>query len=95
MRACSAPPTSSTGSGGGFALVPIDAVQNRGDDHVVFVPADEAGAFRAVAVEPGAEGGGQVEIRRGLDPGDPVVVAGAFDLMSALTARERSAAHHH
>ena len=88
----------STGNGGdgGFALVPIDALQSLEGRSVVFVPAqDHEGAYRAVEVVPGDEAGGQVEIRRGLEPGDPVVVEGAFDLMSALTARERSAAHSH
>lgn len=78
-----------------YALVPVDAVQTLGSRQVVFVPAGEKGAFRAREVVPGAEGGGRVEIRRGLEPQEPVVVAGAFDLMSALTARERSAAHAH
>lgn len=78
-----------------YAMVPVDAVQSLGDDDVVFVPGDEQGAFRAVAVDLGAEGGGRIEVRRGLQPGDAVVVAGAFDLKSALTASERSAAHSH
>lgn len=84
-----------TGNGGGFALVPVDALQALGERQVVFVPADEEGTFRAVEVTPGAEGGGEVEIREGLEPGSLVVVDGAFDLMSALTATERSAAHSH
>lgn len=78
-----------------YAMVPIDAVQTLGDRDVVFVPGKEPGAFRAVTVELGAEGGGRVEVRQGLRPGDAVVVAGAFDLKSALTASERSAAHSH
>lgn len=78
-----------------FALVPVDAVQTVDDDRVVFVPGDEAGAFRAATVTTGDESGGQVEIRAGLEPGDRVVTAGAFDLKSALTAAGRSAAHSH
>lgn len=78
-----------------YALVPVDAVQTVGDDDVVFVPDNETGAFRAVTVTTGDEGGGQVEIRSGLAPGDRVVTAGAFDLKSALTAAGRSAAHSH
>lgn len=78
-----------------FALVPVDAVQTVGEDKLVFVPAEEAGAFRAVVVQTGAEGDGQIEIRQGIEPGDKVVVAGAFDLMSALTASGRSASHGH
>ncbi|MDT0618398.1 MAG: efflux RND transporter periplasmic adaptor subunit [Salinisphaeraceae bacterium] len=78
-----------------FALVPVDAVQTVEDDSVVFVPGDEDGAFRAVTVTTGDEGGGQVEIRSGLAAGDRVVTTGAFDLKSALTASGRSAAHSH
>ncbi|MDT0617454.1 efflux RND transporter periplasmic adaptor subunit [Salinisphaera sp. P385] len=78
-----------------FALVPVDAVQTVEDDEVVFVPGDEDGAFRAVTVTTGDEGGGQVEIRSGLAPGNKVVTVGAFDLKSALTASGRSAAHSH
>lgn len=78
-----------------FALVPIDAVQTVGERDIVFVPGNEAGAFRAVPVKLGAEGGGQVEIRQGLTPGDAVVAKGSFDLASVLTAGGRSAAHGH
>ena len=81
---------------GELALVPIDSVQTLGDREVVFVPADEEddeeeeGVFRVADVELGDEGRGLVEIRQGLEPGQPVVVEGAFDLMSMLTAQERS-----
>lgn len=78
-----------------YALVPVDAVQGLQDDSVVFVPGEEAGAFRAVPVTTGAEANGQVEIRKGLTPGDRLVTEGAFDLLSALTSGSRSAAHSH
>ena len=78
-----------------FALVPVGAVQGVDEQDVVFVPGDEPGAFRAVPVVLGAESGGQVEIREGLTPSDAVVVTGAFDLASALTAGGRSASHSH
>lgn len=78
-----------------IALVPVDAVQRIGDRMVVFVPGHEEGAFRAQAVLTGTEGEGLVGIRQGLQPGEPVVVRGAFDLMSTLTAGSRSAAHSH
>lgn len=84
-----------TGTGASYALVPVDAVQTLEGRSVVFVPAGDEGRFRAQPVELGEEGGRGVEIRRGLLPGDPVVVAGAFDLKSALTARTRSAGHDH
>ena len=76
-----------------LALIPVGAVQRLEGDPVVFVPDGAAGRFRALPVEPGEEGGGQVEILGGLRPGDPVVTAGAFDLMSALTAHTREADH--
>lgn len=78
-----------------LALVPIDAVQRIGERQVVFVPGHEDGAFRARTVSTGSEGEGQVGIREGLEPGEMVVVRGAFDLMSTLTAGSRSAAHSH
>ncbi|AWN14457.1 efflux RND transporter periplasmic adaptor subunit [Salinisphaera sp. LB1] len=79
-----------------YALVPADAVQTLDKDQpVVFVPGDESGHFRAVAVTTGDENNGRVEIRQGIDPGDPAVTAGAFDLMSVLTSGSRSAAHGH
>ena len=76
--------------------MPTDAVQSLdGDTSVVFVPGEEAGAFRVVPVTLGHEGNGRVEIRDGLAAGDAVVTEGAFDLMSALTSGSRSAAHGH
>lgn len=78
-----------------YALVPVDAVQRLGEEEVVFVPGNEAGAYRPMPVTLGDEGNGLIEVRDGLQPGDRVVVRGAFDLMSALTASSRSAAHSH
>lgn len=76
-------------------LVPIDAVQEIEGQDIVFVPGEESGHFRALPVTTGAENDQAVEILAGLAPGDPVVVSGAFDLKSALTAAGRSAAHSH
>lgn len=78
-----------------FALVPVDAVQSIGERDIVFVPGDKPGAFRATPVVLREEGGGQVEVKKGLNPGDAVVVDGSFDLASVLTAGGRSAAHSH
>jgi len=84
-----------TGSKMEYALVPVDAVQNLEQENVVFVPGHEQGAFKAVHVKTGDESNGYVELRQGIEPGDQVVVRGAFDLKSALTASGRSAAHSH
>lgn len=78
-----------------YAMVPVDAVQRIDGEDVVFVPGGEAGSFRSRPVRLGEEAGGRVEILSGLAPGDSAVVAGAFELMSALTASERSADHGH
>lgn len=85
-----------TSSEARYALAPVDAVQTLEGVDVVFVPAEEAGAFRPVPVRLGEESqGGLVELVSGLEPGDRAVVVGAFDLMSAATAGSRSASHGH
>lgn len=78
-----------------YAMVPVDAVQQLEGRDVVFVPGDEAGAFKPAPVELGEEADGRVEIVAGLQPGDEAAVEGAFQLKSALTASGRSAAHSH
>lgn len=77
------------------AMIPIDAVQDIENDKVVFIPGKESGSFKPVNVMLGDESEGYVEIASGLRPGDKAVVAGAFDLKSALTAQTRSASHGH
>ncbi|HKJ75877.1 MAG TPA: efflux RND transporter periplasmic adaptor subunit [Gammaproteobacteria bacterium] len=81
--------------GGEAAMVPVDAVQQLEGRPVVFVPGEEAGGFHARTVTLGEEADGRVEVLAGLHPHEPLVVHGAFDLKSALTASGRSAAHHH
>lgn len=76
-------------------MVPSGAVQQVDGESVVFVPGEEDGAYRAVPVRTGEEADGRIEVLAGLAPGDPVVVDGAFELMSALTAGSRSADHGH
>jgi len=83
-----------TESEASLPLVPDDAVQTIGDDNVVFVPGDEAGAYEAVTVTLGKEANGWIEIRSGITAGTEVVSLGAFDLMSTATASGRSADHH-
>lgn len=76
-------------------IIPIDAVQEIEKEQVVFVPGDEEGSFKPVEVVTGNENNGWVEIAGKINIGEPVVTAGAFDLMSTLTSKTRSAAHGH
>lgn len=64
-------------------LVPRGAVQSVDGQTLVFVERGP-GRFQIRAVERGADIEGDVEITRGLRPGEPVVVAGAFVLKSEL-----------
>jgi cobalt-zinc-cadmium efflux system membrane fusion protein len=84
-----------TGSKQSTAMIPVDAVQTIEGEDMVFVPGDEAGSFKPVPVMLGDENDNYVEIASGLQPGDRAVIAGAFDLKSALTAQTRSASHGH
>ncbi len=59
-------------------VVPLDAVLRRSGGFVAFVV--EGGVARERRVEPGARAGGRVLVRRGLAPGDLLVVAGQRDL---------------
>ena len=58
-------------------LVPSEAVIRTGERSVV-VLADGEGRFRPQEVELGIETGGSSEIRKGLKPGDKVVLSGQF-----------------
>jgi Cu(I)/Ag(I) efflux system membrane fusion protein len=72
-------------------LVPSEAVITTGRRTVVMV-AEDNGKYRPVDVEIGTESGGQTEIKKGLQPGQQVVVSGQFLLdseasLSGLQAR--------
>ena len=67
-------------------LVPAEAVIRTGERSVVIVVAG-AGKFRAVDVEVGMESGDTAEIRKGLKPGDHVVVSGQFLIDSEASLR--------
>jgi cobalt-zinc-cadmium efflux system membrane fusion protein len=84
-----------TGKERNTAMIPVDAIQTIEGADMVFIPGDETGSFRPVPVMLGNENEGLVEIASGLVPGDEAVIAGAFDLKSALTAKTRSASHGH
>ncbi|TYP93560.1 membrane fusion protein, cobalt-zinc-cadmium efflux system [Fodinibius salinus] len=85
----------STGKERNVAMLPIDAVQTIENEQVVFVPGKEDRSYKPVEVMLGSENEGYVEIASGLKPGQQAVIAGAFDLKSALTAQGRSASHGH
>jgi Cu(I)/Ag(I) efflux system membrane fusion protein len=67
-------------------VVPADAVIRTGVRSVVIL-AEAEGKFRAVDVETGMEAGGSVEIRKGLNAGDKVVVSGQFLIDSEASLR--------
>jgi len=58
-------------------LVPSEAVIRTGSRDVVVLALGE-GKFRAAPVEVGGEAAGQTEIRKGVQPGDDVVLSGQF-----------------
>lgn len=73
--------------------VPAEAVQQVEGRSVVFVRRGAA-EFVARPVETGTQTGNQVEITSGLQPGEQVVVSGAFRVKSALQAAELSEEGH-
>ncbi|WP_073060793.1 efflux RND transporter periplasmic adaptor subunit [Fodinibius roseus] len=85
----------STGKERNIAMIPIDAVQTIEGEQVVFVPGKKDDSYKPVEVMLGSENEGYVEIASGLKPGQQAVIAGAFDLKSALTAQGRNASHGH
>lgn len=72
--------------------VPVDAVQRIDNQPVVFVQ-QSAERFARRDVELGATAAGRVEIRSGLEAGEPIVAVGSFYLKTALL-RERIGDEH-
>lgn len=70
--------------------VPEDAVVDAGLRKTVFVQADE-GVLEPRSVETGWRAGGRVEIRRGLEAGEVVVVSGTFMVDSESQLRAAAA----
>ena len=66
-----------SGNGAQSVLVPSEALIRTGTRNVVIL-ALEGGKFRALDVEVGQEAGGKAEIRKGLKPGERVVLSGQF-----------------
>lgn len=71
-------------------LVPSEAVIQTGRRSVVIAALGE-GRFRPIDVETGAEANGQTEIRRGLEPGQNVVVSGQFLIDSEASLKATGA----
>ena len=80
---------------GAHAIVPVDAVQRLPTGAAVFVPGVEPGSFRVVPVVVAGSRHGEVEIATGLEPGDDVVVEGAFVLKSEHQRAELGEGHAH
>ena len=64
-------------------VAPLSALQHVDDEQIMFVP-EGTDAFRARHVQTGRHSDSVVEILTGLQPGERVVVAGAFHLKSEL-----------
>ncbi|MEQ1563913.1 MAG: efflux RND transporter periplasmic adaptor subunit [Nitrospira sp.] len=62
--------------------VPLSAMTMVNNVHGVFVQRDTGYAF--VPIETGREGGGWIEVRKGLTAGEQVVIDGVFDLKNVL-----------
>ena len=73
--------------------VPAASLQRLRDGWAVFLPRGE-GAFEARAVGRGRDLGGEVEVVEGLQPGETVVVEGAF-LLKAEAEKARGEGEHH
>ena len=81
------------GAGESIVAVPAPALQRSRDGWSVFLPRRE-GEFEVRSVGRGRDLGGEVEVLTGLDPGERVVVEGAF-LLKAEREKARGDAGHH
>ncbi len=75
-------------------VVPAGAVVDSGAGQIVFVPAGER-RFEARDVETGRRAGDLIEILRGVEAGESVVVGGTFILKSELASEELGGGHGH
>ena len=76
-------------------VVPEGAVIRDGDDRSVFVARGGEHRYERRDVRVGRRAGGYVEILRGLEVGEPVVVKGAFLLKSAASKDSLGGGHTH
>jgi len=80
---------------GTVVAVPVAAVQRVGEAWAVFVPRGE-GVFETRPIGRGRDLGGDVEILRGLAPGEEIVIDGAFLLKAEFDkARGEGGGHDH
>ncbi len=75
-------------------IVPREAVQKIGSEHVLFVPAGE-NQFKPVEVHTGAVSSQEVEILSGIEPGTRIVTQGSFVLKSELSKESLGGGHSH
>ncbi len=68
------------GAGSTVPVVPVTAVQNMGDQHVVFVATGDSNVFAMRPVRLGPESGGYYPVLEGLSVGDRIVTEGSFML---------------
>jgi membrane fusion protein, heavy metal efflux system len=79
-----------------IVTLPVAALQRLPESWCVFLPRAEAGEYELRPVGRGRDLAGEVEIVRGLRPGERVVVEGAFLLKAeAEKARGTGEEHHH
>jgi cobalt-zinc-cadmium efflux system membrane fusion protein len=74
-----------------LVTVPAAAMQRVGNGWAVFIPHGE-GAFEARRIGRGRDLSGDVEVLSGLQPGDAIVVEGAF-LLKAEADKARGGGH--
>lgn len=82
------------GEGEKVVAVPATALQRMDNQWVVFLPRGE-GRFEVRPVERGRDLGDEVAVLSGLQPGEPVVIEGAFVLRAEAGKKEGGGEHHH
>jgi cobalt-zinc-cadmium efflux system membrane fusion protein len=83
-----------SGAGEKVVAVPATALQRMDNQWAVFLPRGE-GRFEVRPVERGRDLGNEVAIISGLQPGERVVVEGAFVLRAEAEKKEGGGEHHH
>ena len=81
------------GTGEKTLMIPEEAVQRQGTEHIVFVE-EEPGHYERREVETGKKAGGWIEIINGVKEDEHIVVNGAFTLLSEL-AKSGFEVHNH